>query len=82
MFLALVIPGLEHSGLELNIHMWLLIEELKQLWIGEENTYDNYSYGQYMICWPMAFGAPGVYMVRLGARVNFFQRYEQGFISV
>lgn len=28
-------------------------------------------YGQSMICWPMAFGSAGVYMVRLGARVNF-----------
>lgn len=43
MFLALVIPGPDHPGKDLNLFMQPLIEELKQLWIGEKNTYDSYS---------------------------------------
>jgi hypothetical protein len=39
MFLCLVIPGLEHSGVHLNVMLRPLIEELKKLWEGVE-AYD------------------------------------------
>jgi hypothetical protein len=39
MFLRLVIPGLDNPRPQLNVMMQLLIEELKQLWVGVE-AYD------------------------------------------
>jgi hypothetical protein len=36
MFLCLIVPGLDNLGPQLNVMMLLLIEELKQLWIGVE----------------------------------------------
>jgi hypothetical protein len=39
MFLCLIIPGPNNSGSQLNVMMQLLIEELKQLWVGVE-AYD------------------------------------------
>jgi hypothetical protein len=39
MFLCLIVPGLDNPGLQLNVMMQPLIEELKQLWVGVE-AYD------------------------------------------
>jgi hypothetical protein len=41
MFLCLIVPGLEDAGPRINVMLKLLIEELKQLWIGVE-AYDCY----------------------------------------
>jgi hypothetical protein len=41
MFLCLIIHGLHHHGLWFNVILKLLIEELKQLWIGVK-AYDCY----------------------------------------
>ncbi|WVZ93491.1 hypothetical protein U9M48_039466 [Paspalum notatum var. saurae] len=41
-FIALVIPGPEHPGKNLNVFLRPLIEELKQLWTGVK-TYDSYA---------------------------------------
>jgi hypothetical protein len=39
MFLCLIVPSPDNPGLQLNVMMQLLIEELKQLWVGVE-AYD------------------------------------------
>jgi hypothetical protein len=39
MFLCLIVPGPDNPGPQLNVMMQLLIEELKQLWVGVE-AYD------------------------------------------
>jgi hypothetical protein len=41
MFLYVIIPGPEAPGPRINVMLKLLIEELKQLWIGVE-VYDCY----------------------------------------
>jgi hypothetical protein len=41
MFPYLILPGLDHPSPHLNVMLKLLIEELKQLWIGVE-AYDCY----------------------------------------
>jgi hypothetical protein len=41
MFLCLIVPGSKAPGPQINVMLKLLIEELKQLWIGVE-AYDCY----------------------------------------
>ena len=41
-FLALIIPGPKHPGMNLNVFLRPLIEELKQLWTGVK-AYDSYA---------------------------------------
>jgi hypothetical protein len=37
MFLCLIVPSLEAPGPQINVMLKLVIEELKQLWIGVED---------------------------------------------
>jgi hypothetical protein len=41
MFFCLVIPGLDHPGIKINVMLKPLIDELKELWNGVE-AYDSH----------------------------------------